>query len=541
MLLSKRCRLLLTGLLRLTFWSVATCFLFIQAGNAETLRWATASDIQTLDPHAQNESLTNSFNAHIYEKLTARDASLKLVAGLAERWEQPDPLVWIFHLRKNISFHDSSAFDANDVVFSVERAQHANSAVSQYARALGSVKKLNDYTVEFRQTKFNPVFLDHLDAVFMMSKSWSEKHGVLYPASYKNKQESFASRNANGTGPYRLLSRAPDVRNVLRRNANYWRAFDGNVAELVHLPIASPSTRLAALLSREIDLVTDPSPQDLDRIEKMPGVTLKRGPENRVVFLGFDQWRPALGAKTGSSAAAASNPFLKADVRRAIAHAIDTDTLRQQIFKGNALPAWCLTPVQSGCVGPAALQVRPEFNLNKAKQLLADAGYQNGFDVTLDCPSNRHPNDVALCSAIAAMLAKVQIRVTVLTIPKAQFFVKLEKLESQFYLMGWGGAESDAQPTMEPLMHTFDEKTGRGDDNYGRFSNARLDALIEASSKETSFITRQSLIGQALALHADEVHHLVLHRQALTWVMRSNVKVVHAANGHFRAWMSSID
>ncbi len=520
-------------------WLALVCFIssvFVCDAFGQTIRWATASDILTLDPHAQNESLTNSFNAHVYERLTARDEQLNLMPGLATRWEQVDATTWRFYLRKGVRFHDGSAFDAHDVFFSIERAQDERSAVAQYAKALGKVRIIDDHAIELKQEKFNPVLLENLDAVFIMSRKWSAQHRVLRPQVFKANEETYATNHSNGTGPYIVTARVPDVRNVLRRFEGYWGKVSGNVNEVVHLPISLPATRTAALLKGEVDIVLDPPVQDQERLRTTTGTKLLVGPENRVVFLGFDQASKDL--MYGD--AAGGNPFKQAFVRRAVAHAIDIQALRTHIMRGMSVPAWCLVPSPLGCPDANLDARRPEFNLALAKQLLAQAGYANGFDVTLDCPNNRYVNDAALCTGIAAMLAKINIRVRVNAIPKAQFFAKLEKFETSFFLLGWGGAETDAQPTMEPLMHSLDAISGKGADNYGRFVNKPLDVLIDAAGQETEPAVRRGLIAKALALHADNVNHLVLHRQTLVWAMQNYVQTVPAANNHFRAWMTRV-
>ena len=507
----------------------------VTQASAQTLRWSTARDIQSLDPHAQNESLTNSLNAHIYEKLTARDEQLRIIPGLATSWSQPEPLRWVFKLRRGVTFHNGSTFTAEDVVFSVLRAQHPNSAIAQYARALGSPTLIDSHTVEFRLDTFNPVFLDHVDSIFIMNRAWAHSNGVLAPLSLKAKQESFASRNTMGTGPFSLVERSVDIRTVLQRFDRYWNPLTSNVQQLTHLPISSASTRISALLTGAVEIVTDPPAQDIDRLSQQPNLSIQRSVENRVVFLGMDQFSTTLpGLKEKP------NPWRQLAVRQALAHAIDTDALRQEIFRGSVLPAWCLTPVPSGCVGESAQLARPAFDLNRASELMQNAGYGSGFDVTLDCPSNRAASDIPMCTAIAAMLAKINIRVSVNPMLLTQYFAKLGKFESQFYMLSWGGAETDAQPTLDPLMHSNSANEARGAYNYGRFANAELDRLIVAAATEQNKPKRDALLSAALALHANQIHHLVLHRQMLSWAMRKNVSVSPAANNHFRAWFAQV-
>jgi peptide/nickel transport system substrate-binding protein len=505
---------------------------------AQTLRWASQGDMQTLDPHAQNDALSNSLNAHLYKRLTARDEKLALVPGLAQRWEQVDGLTWRFYLRSGVRFHDGTALDADDVVFSVQRAQHANSGIAQYARALGAPAKLAPGVVEFKLTKPNPVLLDHADAVFIMSKAWCVAHGVAIPLSRKEGQETYALRNANGTGPFILVRREPDVRTVFTRNGQYWAQVPGNVKEMVFTPIGSAAARNAALLSGAVDLVIDPAPQDLEPLAKMPDIQLRTGVENRVIFLGFDQQRDELLY----SSTKGRNPLKDLRVRQAMAHAIDAQALHTYVMRKQSVVTGCMTPSPLACIDVPELDAnRLAYDLTRARALLVQAGYPQGFDITLDCPNNRYLNDEALCAAMASMLAKVNIKVRVNAMPRAQFFAKLEKLDTSFYLLGWGGAETDARPTMDPLMHSFDAASGRGDDNNGRFSDPKLDTLIESAATEVNVDKRKELVRQALLLHHGNVYHLVLHRQMLTWAMRRTVSVEPAANNHLRSWLVRIN
>jgi peptide/nickel transport system substrate-binding protein len=311
--------------------------------SAQTLRWATAGDIQTLDPHAQNEGLTNSFNAHIYERLTARNAQLRLVPGLAQSWEQLSATHWRFVLRQGVRFHDGSALTSEDVVFSIERAKMPGSAIAQYAKALGEVRSVGAHTVEFRLQKPNPALLDQLDAVFIMNKAWAAKQGLSAPTPRQGPTESAALQKANGTGPYRLVSRQVDVRNTLTRHTEYWGLVPGNVKELIHLPISSAATRMAALQSGEVDLVQDVPPQYASNLDQRSDLKLWQGPENRVIFLGFDQasW---LDKTTGLP-----NPWRHLQVRQAVAHAIDTEGLLNHVLQKMGLPTTCLMPSELAC------------------------------------------------------------------------------------------------------------------------------------------------------------------------------------------------
>jgi len=492
---------------------------------AKTLRWASQGDPQTADPFSQNEGLTNMFSQSVHDTLVMRDNALKLVPGLALSWQQVNATTWRFNLRRGVKFHDGSPFTADDVVFSYERAQHPNSQLRQYAVPVGKPRRIDDYTVEFVQDKPNPITLEHATTIYIMSKAWAEKNKVERPLDFKAKEETYASRNANGTGAWILAAREPGVKTVLKRNPDWWGAKEarapGNVTEVVYTQVSADATRTAALLSGQIDFVLDPPPQDLARLEASKDTKVVRGQENRIVFFGFDQRRDELLYSNVKG----RNPFKDARVRQAVYQAIDIEALRTRTMRGSALPTGGMTP--SIVPSSPEIEQRLPHDPAKAKQLLTDAGYPSGFEVTLDCPNNRYVNDEEICIAVAAMLTRVGIQTKVTAMPRATYFPKLEKHDTSFFMLGWGGAITDAQTTLSPVLRSPDEKTGNGSFNYGRYVNAKLDALIDAASVEMNADKRRQMIWDALKEHNAQVHHVPLHRQMIPWAMRSGVTVVH--------------
>jgi peptide/nickel transport system substrate-binding protein len=498
------------------------------SADAKPFRWASQGDPQTADPHSQNESLTNLFSQAVHDTLVMRDNSLKLVPGLATSWQQVNPTTWRFTLRQGVKFHDGTPFTADDVIFSWERASHPNSQLRQYAIPVGKPRRIDDYTVEFVQDRPNPVTLEHATTIYVMSRAWATKNKVDRPLDFKGKEETFASRNANGTGPWILVSREPGIRTVLKRNVDWWGAREGrapgNVSEVTYTQVSADATRTAALLSGQVDFVLDPPPQDLRRLEEGKTIKVIRGQENRVVFFGFDQSRDELLY----SSVKGRNPFKDARVRTAVYQAIDIEAIRTRIMRSASLPTGGITP--SILASNPDAEKRLPYDPARAKQLLTDAGYPNGFDVTLDCPNNRYINDEEICLAVAAMLAKIGIQTKVTTMPRATYFPKLEKFDTSMYMLGWGGAITDAQTMLSPVLRSPDPKTGNGSFNYGRYVNPKLDALIDAAAVEPNVEKRLEIIRQAIAEHNAQVHHVPLHRQMIPWAMRSGVSVVHRAD-----------
>jgi peptide/nickel transport system substrate-binding protein len=514
------------------FVSAAVVAATLAAGTApaqgKTLRWASQGDPQTADPYSQNEGLTNMFSESVHDTLVMRDNALKLVPGLATSWQQTSPTTWRFNLRRGVKFHDGAPFTADDVVFSFERASHPNSQLSQYAIPTGKPRKIDDYTVEFVQERPNPVTLEHVTTIYVMNQAWAVKNKVERPLDFKGKEETFASRNANGTGAWILVSREPGIKTVIRRNPDWWGLKEGrgpgNVTEVIYTQVSADATRTAALLSGQIDFVLDPSPQDLARIEANKETKVVRGQENRIIFFGFDQQRDELLFSNVKG----RNPFKDVRVRQAVYQAIDIETLRTRTMRGAAVPTGGATP--SSLPSSPEIEARLPFDPDRSKKLLAEAGYPNGFDVTLDCPNNRYVNDEEICIAVAAMLARAGINTKVATLPRVNYFPKLEKFETSFYMLGWGGAITDAQTTLDPVLHSKDDKTRKGFFNYGRYNNPKLDALIDAAAQEPNPDKRRQLVWDALKEHKAQIHHVPLHRQMIPWAMRSNVTVVHRAD-----------
>jgi peptide/nickel transport system substrate-binding protein len=359
----------------------------------------------------------------------------------------------------------------------------------------------------------------------MMSKAWAEKNKATRPIDFKNKEEGYASFNANGTGPYMLVSRQPDVKTVFKRNPAWWGKFDGNVQEVVFTPIKSDATRTAALISGELDFVLDPVPQDVARLRSTAGVKVIDGPENRIVFIGMDQSRDELLY----SSVKGKNPFKDIRVRRALYESIDIETIKTKLMRGQAYPTGGITPSPLAAFNDPEIETRLPYDLDTAKKLMVEAGYAQGFEVTLDCPNNRYVNDEEICTTLAAMWARLNIKVSVNTMPRVVYFPKVQKFDTSMYMLGWGGASTDAESTLTPVLRSPAEG-GIGAWNFGRAKNPRLDELAAASSKEGDPKKREQLIRAALKEHNAQIQNLPLHRQVIPWAARANVDAVHRAD-----------
>jgi peptide/nickel transport system substrate-binding protein len=495
---------------------------------AKTLRYASQDDPQTLDPHSANLLATSRVTGNLYETLVWRDKGWKPIPWLAVSWTQPNDHTWRFKLREGVRFHDGSLLTADDVVFSVERALSPTSQLRVALQGVEKAVKVDGLTVDLVMKEPNPVLLAHLTNFRIMNKAWCAKFGALRPQNYTEKEDTYAARNANGTGAFMLKERAPDVKTVLAAHKDWWGnkagVNEGNIDEVVMLPIKSNATRMAALLSGEIDFVLDPPTQDVQRMKGADGIKVQEGGELRVQYLAFDTSRDELLY----SSVKGKNPFKDLRVRQAVAHAIDAEAIRQKVMRGFSRPnGSILTPGVQGYTEDTDKPV--PFDRGKARKLLAEAGYPDGFEVTLDCGNIQPAADI--CQAVAVMATQVGIRVKPNIVPQSNYFPKIEKYDTSFYLLSWGGGvTSDALYTLQALLHTVTGK-GEGDFNMGRWSNAKMDRLIAAIRTEPDARKRDATIREALLLANAELPLTTIHQPIIPWVMRKNVS----------AWFSPVN
>ena len=494
------------------------------AGQAATLRVANQGDSTSMDPHSLNESLQLSLTGNIYEPLVGRDKKLGLTPALATKWAATSPTVWRFELRKNVKFHDGGAFTADDVVFSFARAAGDGSDMKGYTSAIKQVRKVDDHTVEIETTAPFPILPDVISLVYIMSKKWCEDNKAEKPVDRRKGIENAASFRTNGTGPFRLKERQPTTRTVLVRNFGYWDKVETNVDEVVFTPIGNDATRVAALLSGEVDVMEPVPLQDVDRLKASPNLKVMQGPELRTIFLGMDQKRDELQF----SSVKGKNPFKDKRVRQAFYQAIDIETIKTRVMRGAATPtALMIAPGIKGFV--ADMNKRTPHDPEAAKKLLADAGYPSGFEVGMNCPNDRYVNDGEICQAVAANLARIGVKVNLQAESKATYFPKILRRDTSFYLLGWTPGTYDAHNALSNLMATPTDK-GQGTFNLGSYSNPKLDELTAKVQGETDQTKRNAMIAEAFKIHSDDFGHIPLHQQALAWAMKKNVELVQLAD-----------
>src|SRR5919197_660777 len=383
------------------------------------LRWAAQNDILTLDPHSQNHATTHAIMQYTYEGLTRYTKAYHIEPCLATSWDKLSETQYRFHLRKGVKFHDGSPFTADDVVFSFTRIKEPQGTNQIYVANIKELKKVDDFTVHFNLEGPPPLLLRNIVDFRIMSKSWSEKNRSVHIQDYKAKEETYASRNTNGTGPYIIKGWEPDKRVVFELNKNWWGKLDGNVTEVIYTPIKSDTMR-------------------------------------------------GLSTPAGLMIAPGVHPYSK------------------------------------------SLDIVPKYDPAAAKKLLAEAGYPNGFEFTLDCPNNRYVNDEKICQSLVSMWARAGLNVKLNSMPFANYIPKLLNFDTSAYMLGWGVPTFDGLYMLQSLVRT--KTTGAdGSFNIGRISNPKLDTTIDAIKIATDPEARDALLKEALEITRDQHYYVPLH------------------------------
>ena len=500
--------------------------------SAQTVRIANQGDALSMDPHSLNESLQLSVTGNVYEPLVGRNKDLSLTPMLATSWKQTSPTVWRFELRKGVQFHDGTPFTADDVVFSLARTQVEGSDMKSYTNDFKEVRKIDSHTVEIETKTPFPILPDVLSLVYIMSKKWCETNQATVPVDRRKGVENTASFKANGTGPFRVRERQPNVRTVFTRNGSYWGKIEGNVTEVVFTPIGNDATRVAALLSGEVDVMEPVPVQDIDRVNSSANTRAVTGPELRTIFLGMDQKRDELLYSNVKG----KNPFKDKRVRQAFYQAIDIKGIKKTVMRGASNPSAQL-------VGPGINGFQPEmkrlpYDVEAAKKLMAEAGYPNGFEVSMNCPNDRYVNDGRICQTVAANLSRINVKINLQAETKGTYFPKVLRRDTSFYMLGWTPATYDAHNVMNAIMRCVDDK-GAGQFNLGAYCNPKVDELTLKVQAETDKDKRNAYIKEAFDLHAADVGHIPLHQQALAWGVNKKVKLVQLAdNFMYFKWIS---
>lgn len=496
---------------------------------AETLNFAYQADVQGLDPQALNETFTLGFLGNIYEGLTAYDGDMKVQPALATGWEVTSPTTWKITLREGVTFHNGDPFTADDVIFTWQRAQTQGSDQKGRARLISGIEKVSDHEIIITTAEPVPTLMQDLVFFYIMDKHWAETNGATEATSVSDTNSAnFANLHVNGTGPFVVAERQPGVRTVLTRQDHYWGTMPGNVTEAIFTPIQEDPTRVAALLSGKVEIAYPVPLQDWQRITEAAGVRVVVTPEARTVYLGMDQMRPVLNRSNVTDA----NPFKDVRVRAAFAHAINIPAITDRIMRGSSSPAGLMVAPQITGFDPA-LNAPYAYDPERAKALLAEAGYPQGFEVQMDCPNDRYVNDEMICQAIVGMLSRVGIKVDLLAQTKSKYFAKILAAggyDTSFYLLAWTPSSMDAFEVLNLLISCRNDAGTTGPFNLGGYCNPEVDALTKAVAVETDPAKRQALISRAFEIVKADYGYIPLHQQPISWGVQDGVAVTQRAD-----------
>ena len=493
---------------------------FVSAVNATTIKWSMPGDSLTLDPHAQNEGPTHMVSRQVYEGLVTPGINMEILPQLATSWEATDSDTWVFTIRKGAKFHNGSTLTASDVAFSINRAKTAPSDMVDLIKSVKSAKAIDDNTVEVKTEGPNPILLNQLTQIFVMSESWAKANGCEVSYNWDAGETSYCASNANGTGPFKITFREQDVRTVFEKNNDWWGDHSThNIDKIELLPIKNDATRVAALLSGEIDYTNVVPVQDIKRIKSSSAHTVKMTPSNRTIFFGMDQG----SAELNSSNIKGRNPFSSKNVRLAMYHALDMDAIKDKVMRGQSFPAGIITAPGINGHTPERDQ-RFAYDPELSKKLLTQAGYPDGFELTLDCPNDRYINDEAICVAAIGMFAKIGVKVNLDSKTKSQHFSEVKEgdangMTSDMYMLGWGVPTFDSHYVYSYLFESS------GSWNKVNFNNSRVDELVAAMGVETNLDTRNAMIAEAWDITQADVTYLPLHHQVVNQASKSNIDV----------------
>jgi len=512
---------------------LASCAgLAVSAADAKTLRFAESQEISSMDPHAAREDFTLSLIGNVYEGLVRWNKELKIEPALAESWETLSDTKWRFHLRKGVEFHNGNPFTADDVIFSYERAGSPGSPFAGLLKPIAGIAKVDDHTIDITLKRKYALLLNDFAGWYILDKEFQESIGAQKPLDLSTNTGGAMITQGIGTGPFKVASREPDVKTVFVANEKWWDKREHNIDEIVYTPIANNATRVAALLSGEVDFIRNAPPQDVARIEGTSGMQIMRAPHLRNIFYGMDQQSKTLPGLD-------SNPLADVRVRKAIYQAIDIDGIKRSIMRDNSRPSAIMMAPQLPFYD-ASLDVRFPFDIEASKVLLKEAGYADGFTLPMDCPAGSFINDEQICQATVGMLAKVGIKAQLTMHPPVQFDTELPAGKYSFYMLGWAGLPTlDAYNIISATFHTPTGDLGAW--NPQGYSNARVDELIPQIGTEYDTEKRQEMISEVMKLHRDEVGKIMLHQQFLTWGMSDKVHAIVPADEYTRFWYYTMD
>lgn len=489
----------------------------------DSLVIALSSDSLSLDPHYTDETVTNAVNLHIFETLIFYDKDLKSIPGLATEWTLADDgITWTFKLREGVIFHNGNPFTADDVVFTFNRIMKSETltAFKGYLATVDTVKAINDYEIEVITKTSYPIFAADIRNVAILDKEACEKLS-----------DEEISLNPIGTGRYTLVEHIKEDHIDLEANPNYWGG-EQEFKTVRFRPITNEATRTATMLSGEVDMTVDLGVRDVERIEQTEGMNIITQPSLRVIYLNLDGWRDLSAAVDPTK----PNPLKDIKVRQAIYHAIDADTIVKNVMNGHAYTTPSYIPEVFN--GHNSKIKRLEYDPEKAKALMSEAGYKDGFEITLDAPNDRYVNDGQIAQAVAGYLEKIGIKINLNLMPKSLFFtyIKPANNKSGFLMTGWADSAGEGVVLEKDLLYTFGVKDGYGGVNRGQYTNPEVDALIDQAMSEPDEGKRAELVAKIDAIATADVAYIPLHFEQDIFAVKSNINYTPRVNKYLFAW-----
>ncbi len=529
-------RLARSKTIRTLVGAVALLGIGAHAANAQgkTLKWGAAREIASLDPYSFGETFTLSVLNHVYEGLVRYTGDLQIEPALAESWETVSPTVWRFKLRKGVTFHNGSAFTADDVLASLTRVTHETSPLKGNLPAYKSSKRIDDHTVDIEVNGPYPLLLNDLTNIFIFNKAWLEANNASLPTDSGKGIKGYATDNANGTGPFAVESRRVDAKTVFAANSKWWDKPKHNIGKIEFTPISSAATRVAALLSGEIDFTNVAPLQDLPRLAASPDVKVLQTNELRTVIFAMN-----FGDKMFESDVSDKNPLKDKRVREALYRAIDIDAVQKRAMRGLSRNTGAIiAPAIPGYT--AAQDERLPFDLDGAKKLLTEAGYGNGFAFNFNCQNDGLVNEEEFCQAVAAMWSRAGLRPNLSLGPRSQQTPK--RVKGEFDVISFGWANEPMIDAYSILIQVVRSKSGSGGVfNWGNWGRPDMDALIDKAGVELDRAKRLPLMSEALMIAKNEHLFIPMHNQPMAWALRSTVaNTVQASDNKPRLWLTQM-
>jgi peptide/nickel transport system substrate-binding protein len=492
---------------------------FAQAkpANARDISIGLQAAITSMDPHYHNVGPNNSTLRHIFEPLVSTDENQKLAPGLATSWKAIDDTTWEFKLRKNVRFHDGSPFTAEDVAFTLKRVPNVPNSPSSFAtftKPIIDIKIIDPHTIIFKTAAPHVLLPSDLAQVLIVSKAVGEKATT----------DDYNSGKATiGTGAYKFVEYVANQRIVVKANYGYWGG-EEPWDKVTFKMLTSPAARVAALLSGDVEMIETVPTADIAKLETDKKFALSNKVSNRVIYVHLNQHQDKaplfLTDKAGKPLD--KNPLKDVRVRKALSMAINRDAIVSKVMEGRAVAASQL--LADNFFGTSKKLKPMKFDPEGAKKLLADAGYPNGFAMTIHGPNNRYINDAAIAQTIAQFYSRIGIDAKVDTMPSSVYFTRATKLEFSYMVLGWGTESGEQGSALRSLLATYDTTKGMGVTNRGRYSNATFDKALGDALVTMDDKKREGMIQGAAEMVMDDVGLIPLHYEVSTWATTKGLK-----------------